>query len=116
MYIYYVIYKYLYYLEVITSVSEWKYIIASAFKFKLLHQPALPIMGVAQASWMETNGAWWINFQLVLLHQPALTIIGRLTLKGRGYFTNGKDWGGGIMAPQVISARSNVKRLIFSGY
>ena len=28
-----------------TSVSEWKYIMASAFKFKLLCQPALPING-----------------------------------------------------------------------
>ena len=33
----------------------------------------------------------------------------RLTLKGRGYFTNEKDGG-------PISARSNGKRLIFSGY
>ena len=45
-----------------TSASEWKYIIASAFKFKLLCQPALPIMGEAQASWVETSGAWWIFF------------------------------------------------------
>ena len=66
-----------------TSVSEWKYIIASAFKFKLLHQLhqpsnsnycvsfshpdrnsgyilALPIIARATASWAETSGAWWI--------------------------------------------------------
>ena len=44
----------------VPSVSEWKYIIASASKFKLLCQPALPIMGKAQASWAKTTGAWWI--------------------------------------------------------
>ena len=38
------------------------------------------------------------------------------TLKGRGYFINEKDGGGGIMAPTFISARGNGKRLIFSGY
>ena len=38
-----------------------------------------------------------------------------LTLKGWGYFTSEKD-GGAIMAPTFISARSNGKRLIFSGY
>ena len=86
MYIYYAIYKYLYYLEVISSVPEWKYIIASAFKFKLLHQPALPIMGVAQASWMETNGTWWINVPLVLLRQLALLIMERLNPQRTGLF------------------------------
>ena len=39
-----------------TSVSERKYIIASAFKFKLLHYPQ------ADGCWAETSGAWWIFF------------------------------------------------------
>ena len=40
-----------------------------------------------------------------------------LTLKGRGYFTNEKGGGGvPLSGPPVISARSNGKRLIFSGY
>ena len=39
-----------------------------------------------------------------------------LTLKGRGYFTNEKDGGGAHNGPPVISARSNGKRLIFTGY
>ena len=34
----------------------WKYIIASAFKFKLRRQPAQPIMVEARASWVETSG------------------------------------------------------------
>ena len=47
-----------------TSVSEWKFIIASAFKFKLLRQPeaagcALTIMVRATASWAETSGAYY---------------------------------------------------------
>ena len=45
-----------------TSVSEWKFIIASAFKLKLLRQPeaadcVLTIMVRATASWAETSGS-----------------------------------------------------------
>ena len=47
----------------ITSVSEWKFIIASAFKFVLLRQPeaagCCPAIR-AITSWAETSGAWWI--------------------------------------------------------
>ena len=59
-----------------TSVSEWKYIIVSAFKFKLLHQPALPINGGGSS---QLGGNLWLLvdiFQLALLRQPALTIMG----------------------------------------
>ena len=58
-----------------TSVSEWKYIIASDFKFKLLRQPALPIMDKAQASWVETSGAWWIFFMAFEQHVFTIHIL-----------------------------------------
>ena len=75
-----------------TSVSEWKFIIASAFKFTLLRQPeaagqklcclvdifilavALTTMVRATASWAETSGASIFRFsiavsRLVLQHR-----------------------------------------------
>ena len=55
-------------------------------------------------------------FTVFILFQTRNFLIPLLTLKGRGYFTNKRGGGGGIMAPPVISARSNGKRLIFSGY
>ena len=66
----------------------------------------------------EGKGFFYIILELQVSHKKVwLAFFDPLTLKGRGYFTNKKDGGGGIMAPPpVISARSNGKRLIFSGY